>query len=106
MKSFNEYLQGINLEKFKEYSRCENPAIIENLLRSNFPNPGPETFALLSSPAASQFIEQMAQKAAALTAQRHGRVIRFYAPLYVSNECTNTCTYWFWYSGICYSFKS
>ena len=93
MKTFNEYLQGLNLEKFKEYSRCENPAIIERLLKSPFPAQGPETFALLSSPAAAQFLEPMAQKAASLTAQRHGRVIRFYAPLYVSNECTNTCTY-------------
>lgn len=93
MKTFSEYLRTLNLERFKEYSRCENPAIIENLLKSSFPVPGPETFALLISPAANSFLEPMAQKAAALTAQRHGRVMRLYSPLYLSNECTNTCTY-------------
>ena len=91
MKSFQDYLENLNLEKFRDYSRCTNPRIVQNLL-GNLKS-GPETFALLSSPAASGFLEQMAQKAASLTAQRHGRVIRFYAPLYVSNECTNTCTY-------------
>ena len=93
MISFSEYLQGLNLEKFKELSHCQNPAIVESLLSSSSVPQGPETFALLSSPAAAGFLEKMAQKSAALTAQRHGRVIRFYAPLYVSNECTNTCTY-------------
>ncbi len=28
-----------------------------------------------------------------LTVQRHGKTIRFYAPLYLSNECTNSCIY-------------
>jgi len=28
-----------------------------------------------------------------LSLQRHGKVIRFYAPIYVSNECNNHCAY-------------
>ena len=43
--------------------------------------------------AASKFIEPLAQLASRLTAERHGKVIRLYAPAYMSNECTNTCTY-------------
>lgn len=93
MKTFAEYLETQPLQKFHELSHCENPCIIENLLRAPFPKQGPETFALLSSPAAKSYLEAMAVKASALTAQRHGKVIRFYAPLYISNECTNTCTY-------------
>ncbi|MCM8530669.1 MAG: 2-iminoacetate synthase ThiH [Lentisphaeraceae bacterium] len=93
MKPFSEYLESQPLQKFADLGKCENPRIIENLLKSPLPKTGPETFALLSSPAASQFLEEMAQKASPLTAQRHGKVIRFYAPLYISNECTNTCTY-------------
>ena len=93
MKTFSEYLDGIHTEKFRQFSHGENERIIENFLQSPFPKTGAETFALLASPAATPFMEQMAQKASALTAQRHGRVIRFYAPLYISNECTNTCTY-------------
>jgi 2-iminoacetate synthase len=93
MKTFAEHLNLINPVKFRELSRCENPQLIESLLNAPFPQTGPETFALLSSPSAAPYLETMAIKAAALTAQRHGRVIRFYAPLYISNECTNTCTY-------------
>ena len=35
----------------------------------------------------------MGQKAQALTQQRFGRVIRLFAPLYLSNECINNCSY-------------
>jgi len=47
----------------------------------------------LISPAAENYIEQMAQIAHQLTIQRFGRTIRLYAPLYLSNYCTNSCRY-------------
>ncbi len=52
-------------------------------------------FAHLISPAAAEpgLLEQMAQRAHALTVQRFGRVIRLFAPLYLSNECINNCKY-------------
>jgi 2-iminoacetate synthase len=48
---------------------------------------------MLISPAAENFLEQMAQIAHQLTLQRFGKTIRLYAPLYVSNYCVNGCTY-------------
>lgn len=45
------------------------------------------------SPAAENYLEQMAQIAHQLTIQRFGRTIRLYAPLYLSNYCTNSCRY-------------
>jgi len=48
---------------------------------------------MLISPAAGNFLEQMAQIAHQLTLQRFGRTVRLYAPLYVSNFCVNGCTY-------------
>jgi 2-iminoacetate synthase len=48
---------------------------------------------MLVSPAAENFIEQMAQIAHQLTLQRFGRTVRLYAPLYVSNFCVNGCLY-------------
>jgi 2-iminoacetate synthase len=48
---------------------------------------------MLISPAAENFIEQMAQIAHQLTLQRFGRTVRLYAPLYVSNYCVNGCLY-------------
>ena len=47
----------------------------------------------LVSPAAENYLEQMAQLAHQLTVQRFGRTIRLYAPLYLSNFCANSCKY-------------
>lgn len=50
-------------------------------------------FAHLISPAASGLLESMARRARTLTQQRFGRVVRLFAPLYLSNECINNCRY-------------
>lgn len=50
-------------------------------------------FADLLSPAASALVEAMGQKSRALTQRRFGKVMRFFAPLYLSNECINNCRY-------------
>ena len=54
---------------------------------------GPEDLAALLSPAAEPYLEAMAREAHRITRCRFGRVIQMYAPLYVSNECTNGCLY-------------
>ena len=41
----------------------------------------------------SETLESLAQQARDVTRQRFGNVIQMYAPLYVSNECVDTCTY-------------
>jgi 2-iminoacetate synthase len=45
------------------------------------------------SPAAEDYLEEMAQLAHQLTVQRFGRTIQLYAPLYLSNFCEGTCLY-------------
>jgi 2-iminoacetate synthase len=50
-------------------------------------------FATLISPAAGNSLEELARRSQALTLQRFGRVIRLFAPLYLSNECINNCKY-------------
>lgn len=50
-------------------------------------------FLALLSPAAKKYLEPMAQLANRITQQRFGKVILLYAPLYLSNECTNACVY-------------
>ncbi len=50
-------------------------------------------FAALISPAGSEILEALGRRAHLLTQQRFGKVIRLFAPLYVSNECINNCTY-------------
>ncbi|HEY0552349.1 MAG TPA: 2-iminoacetate synthase ThiH, partial [Verrucomicrobiae bacterium] len=50
-------------------------------------------FAALISPAAESRLEELSRRAHALTVQRFGKVIRLFAPLYLSNECINNCQY-------------
>jgi 2-iminoacetate synthase len=50
-------------------------------------------FAQLISPAASEWLEPLCRRSQQLTQQRFGKVIRFFAPLYLSNECINNCSY-------------
>lgn len=52
-----------------------------------------EDFAALISPAAEAYLEPMAQLAQRLTRQRFGSIVSFYLPLYLSNLCSNSCSY-------------
>lgn len=52
-----------------------------------------DDFAVLISPAAAPYLEQMAQMSHTLTKKRFGKTIQMYAPMYLSNECNNICTY-------------
>lgn len=50
-------------------------------------------FAQLIAPAGAELLEPLCRKSQALTRQRFGKVIRLFAPLYLSNECINNCKY-------------
>ena len=50
-------------------------------------------FAHLISPAAAGLLEPMSRRSQQLTQQRFGKVMRLFAPLYLSNECINNCRY-------------
>jgi 2-iminoacetate synthase len=50
-------------------------------------------FANLISPAAAAWLEPISVRSHILTQQRFGKVIRLFAPLYLSNECINNCKY-------------
>ena len=52
-----------------------------------------DDFATLLSPAAGARLEDLARQAHHSTIERFGRVVRLFAPLYLSNECVSTCTY-------------
>ena len=71
------------------YSRTG--ADVQRALSSSHPD-GNDLAALLS-PAAESSMQEMATRSAAITAQRFGRTTQLYAPLYLSNLCTNRCSY-------------
>lgn len=50
-------------------------------------------FMAMISPAAAPYLEQMAQLSNHITQKRFGKTVQLYAPLYLSNECQNICTY-------------
>jgi 2-iminoacetate synthase len=50
-------------------------------------------FASLLSPLNAKDLETLACEAALQTRRNFGRAIRMFAPLYLSNECINSCTY-------------
>lgn len=52
-----------------------------------------EDFKALISPAAAPYLEQMAQLSHQITQKRFGKTVQLYAPMYLSNECQNICTY-------------
>lgn len=84
------------LRKYKQDSvlsriEAKNAQDVERALAAD--RPDLEEFMALLSPAAAPFIERMAQKAHRVTLQRFGNNILMYAPLYISNLCTNGCLY-------------
>jgi len=84
---------------FEKYSWDEVQALIynttskevESALAKNKRNLN--DFMALISPAAQSYLEQMAQMSHQLTKKRFGKTIQMYAPMYLSNECQNICTY-------------
>jgi 2-iminoacetate synthase len=52
-----------------------------------------QDYLALLSPAATMFLEPMAQKAADLTRRHFGNVVFIFTPLYISNYCDNVCAY-------------
>lgn len=52
-----------------------------------------DDFKALLSPAAEPYIEEMAQKAQAITRARFGNSVSLFTPLYIANYCDNGCIY-------------
>lgn len=75
-------------EKIYQYTASD----VERVLRKKSKRDA-EDFMVLVSPAAAPYLEQMAQQSELLTRKNFGRTLQMYAPMYVSNECQNICTY-------------
>jgi 2-iminoacetate synthase len=57
------------------------------------PTPLMRRFAEMLNPVSDAVLEQMARRSQVITRQHFGRTMRMFAPLYVSNECVNNCSY-------------
>ena len=56
-------------------------------------SPNVLAFARSLAPVDNARLEDMARRSRALTRQHFGRAMRLFAPLYLSNECINSCAY-------------
>lgn len=74
-----DYLAGFTVADVKQALGASNPDFAD--------------FAALLSPAADGVLPALARQASAITAERYGRTIQIYAPLYLSSYCSNRCLY-------------
>lgn len=89
--SFVAEFNTLPLASLHDHSLRATPEQVQAVLTT-----GPQTladFATLISPAAGGMLETLSQRSQSVTRQRFGRVIRLFAPLYLSNECINNCKY-------------
>ncbi len=88
---FYELLKTYDWEEVREAIYCKTPEDV--ICALNEKNPSLNDFQALISPVASTFLEDIAQGSRQNTLRRFGKTIQLYVPLYLSNECTNSCIY-------------
>lgn len=88
---FKELFDNHNWDEIKSSIYSKTAKDVESAMASG--KRTLEDFKALISPAAVPYLEQMAQLSNALTKKRFGKTIQMYAPMYLSNECNNICTY-------------
>jgi 2-iminoacetate synthase len=89
--SFVSEFNSLPLDRLISFTEQATSDHVRRALTSSTPTLS--DFAALISPAASAHLEEMGRKSHAMTLQRFGRVMRLFAPLYLSNECINNCKY-------------
>ncbi|MCC9072925.1 2-iminoacetate synthase ThiH [Flavobacterium sp. F-65] len=91
MKTFKDIFANYDWNTIQSKIYQTSAKEVERALSKNKRNL--DDFLALISPAALPYLEQMAQECHELTKKRFGKTIQMYAPLYLSNECQNICTY-------------
>jgi 2-iminoacetate synthase len=89
--SFTPHLDALPVKSLIERSLNSFSAdVVESMTK---PRLSLLDFAHLISPVATNFLEQLGVRSSQITRQRFGKVMRLFAPLYLSNECINNCKY-------------
>ena len=89
--SFVSELNALPASNLAELTRLASASDIPPLLHKS--DLSLSEFARLISPGAGEYLEALCRRSQVITRQRFGRVIRLFAPLYLSNECINNCKY-------------
>ncbi|MEE0267163.1 MAG: 2-iminoacetate synthase ThiH [Bacteroidales bacterium] len=90
-KSFYDIVKSLSWQEVTDsiYSKTENDVV--RALSKKYLDI--EDFKALVSPKAEKYLEQMAFFSRNVTQKRFGKVMQFYIPMYLSNECSNHCIY-------------
>ena len=91
MKQFKDTFDRYSWEESMESIYAKTSREVEKALSSAHRTE--EDFKALVSPAAAPYLERMAIMSQQITRKRFGKTIQLFAPLYLSNECSNICTY-------------
>ncbi len=90
MSFYYEYekLKELPLEQyFQSYTASDVKRVLSKRRMSS------EDLLILLSPAAENFLEEMAQRSHELTVQHFGKTITLFNPIYIADHCVNLCTY-------------
>lgn len=90
--AFSGYYANMPIERFRERALSATQADASRVIAQGRAQTL-EEFAALLSPEATFQLEPLVAHAQRLTQQHFGKVIRLFAPLYLSNECVNICQY-------------
>lgn len=91
MNTFKSVFENYNWDDIQTKIYQTTTIAVENALAKS--KRDLNDFLALISPAAQPYLEHMAQMSHMLTKKRFGKTIQMYAPMYLSNECQNICTY-------------
>jgi 2-iminoacetate synthase len=95
MSAFYEIIEKLNAARIKASlgngTSGKVKALLDRLESGGAADP--DDITILASEAASENLEAMALLAKSITLRRFGRTIQMYAPLYISNHCSNSCVY-------------
>jgi 2-iminoacetate synthase len=92
----------MNMSYYEQYAKIKNTdfeavwqatttADVEAVLRKD--ELSPDDYLVLLSPAAHKVLEQATRRAKEITQRHHKKEITLFAPLYLSDHCTNHCVY-------------
>jgi 2-iminoacetate synthase len=91
MKSFKDIFERYHWDEIKSrLGKISHSDVLKSLQKNRKTL---DDFLILISPAAAKELELMAKMTRQLTQKRFGKTIQLYAPMYLSNECQNICTY-------------
>ncbi len=91
MQVFSDIHKSYNWDELQSSIYAKTEADVHKALAKN--KRDLEDFKALISPSARPFLEIMAQQSSLLTKKRFGNTVQIYAPMYLSNICSNHCTY-------------